>query len=558
MSRGGGVAFDAVRQSLSSELSNEASVCAACNALRNLAADPKRFPEELEPAIPLIFFQMKRHADNVAVQKCSVMALASLGEKKGLRQQIAHSGGLSQLLAAWSRHEADESLVKDMLVTFRTVTALEENRVVSSRSGGVEATLGALARFPNRSSIQGQCFSLLTNLAFESVDAKVLICKRGGVQAVVGALHRFQALDDAKLQAKGCALLRNIAAECPTGEAAVVAEGGIDRLTFATVKYRSDQDVLEQALSALINLARSPSNHFQPDKVHAPVLREMQDLLSRSRARPDKYGRVHELVITLFGTMAKGNPAVQAEIGECGGLRAVVEVVHSHLDKDRPAIGSTSYSVVRRGAVVLRCLAFVPQNREKLVQLDRGVEVLVKSVSTLRMEAMQVEQALIALGNTLFDSPDGKASLARCNGVCTLLSVMTEHPHVSGVQEACCLALRAVCDGSSANSEEAVKLGGVLACLHVLRAFAQNAVLQEQGLAAVIVLMQNCPTAVGKYSGPADEAATQAVDSFPYSVVLRAQRDLLAELNRGGAATKVGHRRKSRRLLRSPSAKAAR
>jgi hypothetical protein len=527
------------------------SACDDYNALRKFAMDSRVFADALEPFISKAYACMRRYAEDVKVQKCATMALASLAEKKGLRWQVMASGGLDQVLAAWNRHGADEGLVKDVLVMLRTVSVEEECRGLLCGSGAIAFTVRFMRAFKERSSIQGHCISLLTNLTFGAADSKVLICSCDGVKAVLDCLRHFQTSTDAKLQGKGCALLRNLCSDCEVGEKQIVIEGGIACLVHAFEVYHRDCDVVEQSIIALRNLARSPGRYFDSSAVHTPLLEKVSRLLVQSTLLQDTYGRAHELFVSLLSAVASESADLQDAVGQSGAISAVINLSQAYLERGLSPAPAATLSFLQRAAIFLRSVAFVAGNRKIVVESKHGVNVLVETVRMLRTEPMRAEQALLAVGNNLFDSEAGKTRFLDCNGICAILSVMTLHPHVSGLQDAGCLSLRAVCDGSPASSAAAVRLGGVEACLHVLNSFPENVILQEHGLAVIIIFVLGSGLSLMKHKSAVQYAAYTATNAFPYSPVLRAQSELLAE-ELGG---KESHRKTKRNawLARAPS-----
>lgn len=531
------------------QLSKQA--CADCNALREFAVDACIFSDVLEPYVPKVFDCMREHPNDVNVQKCAVMALASLGEKKGIRLPLVASGRLDELLDMWTRLEKDESLVKDVLVLLRTVSADETSRNLMYESKVIPLTVECMKLFCDRPSIQSNCMSLLTNLSYDSSDAKLLICERGGVQVAFECLRRFQAPVDAKLQAKGCALLRNLSVDFEPGEQLVVSEDGLNFLRDTFRQYRLNSHVAEQSLSALRNLAGSPKCYFKNSAAHSLLLEEVTSYLLFTKTSPGRYCRVHEICISLLNTIASDDAVLQTAIGKSGGLLAVVDVTQSHLNLSHNSKCATVSSIPQRAATFFRRVAFVAENRRIVGSSENGVEVLIGLVRRLKTRALLAEQALLALGNTLFDFEDGKAKVLEYNGICEILSVMRAHPHISGLQDACCLSLRALCDGSRDNSAEAVKLGCAEACMNVMRTYNENVVLQEHALATLIVFVQNDIVGIQRYLGGIQEIARAATISFPRSPALKAQRHLLDDdLGDSGSEGKVVHRMSLSRLTR--------
>eukprot|EP00173_Palmaria_palmata_P005442 Plantae.Rhodophyta-Palmaria_palmata.ctg9679.p1 GENE.Plantae.Rhodophyta-Palmaria_palmata.ctg9679~~Plantae.Rhodophyta-Palmaria_palmata.ctg9679.p1 ORF type:complete len:470 (-),score=82.13 Plantae.Rhodophyta-Palmaria_palmata.ctg9679:35-1327(-) len=384
--------------------------------------------------------------------------------------------------------------------------------------------------------IQGQGTSLLTGLAYESGKDKLAVCDEGGIIVVCRAMKDFPAMEYAKLQAKGCIFLRNISADNSDGSARIVKEGGVDSILQAIDKFQHSAEVLEHGIAALVNLMSAPAMCLQANpEMFKKTLRAVSKLLVTTKYRMDKYAKVHERILGFLGTAAKDDSFAQTFIGEINALPDIITILRIHIFPKLPKPASNSYSVVCRAVALLRCLAFQEQNRKEIVEVDIGVRCLTDSAMTLKNEAAQIEQALLAIGNTLFDSSEGKDTFARYNGVHIILGIMKEHAHVTGVQEACCLSLRAVCSKSPINAGEATKLGGITLCLHILRSFRENCVLQEESMSCLLVLVQNEPasTIIGPQETEMVKTVHQSVKAFPHSVTLRAQEELLLKFLNG-------------------------
>lgn len=523
-------------EALTGEDADIEATYAALISARKLALDTKVFAQDMEPTLPLICRRMKKHIDDLKVQKLATLAIASLGEKKNLRTQIAESGTLKQLLLGWSVFHDNESLSKEIIVTLRTISSQESSRATACELGVIPLTIAAMKAFEKCFYIQGQGTSLLTSLAYESDKDKLAVCDEGGIIVVCRAMKDFPAMEYAQLQAKGCIFLRNMSAENSDGCARIVEEGGVDSILRAIDKFQRSAEVVEHGIAALGNLVSSPATCLQGNpEMFKKTLRVVSKLLVTTKDRMDKYAKVHERILALLGTAAKYDSFAQTFIGEIDAIPDIITILRIHMFPKLPKPASTSYSVVCRAAALLRCLAFQEQNRKEIVDVDIGVKCLTDSAMTLKNEAAQIEQALLAIGNTLFDSSEGKEAFARCNGVRIILDIMKEHAHVTGVQEACCLSLRAVCSKSAINAGEATKLGGITFCLHILRSFRENCVLQEESMSCLLVLVQNEPasTIIGPQETEMVKTVHQSVKAFPHSVTLRAQEELLLKFLKG-------------------------
>jgi hypothetical protein len=326
-------------------------------------------------------------------------------------------------------------------------------------------------------------------------------------------------------------LLHSMSSAPKTFENALVTSGALDCLIHTLEAFRRDAQVLEQAILALTNIARSAPTYVDENGRNLSMLASSAQIFSATHSQGKRYVRVHDALLSLLLAMAIDREHVQVEIGRNGSLRSMLNSVSHHIRNAEPPVSSPSSAiVVRRAAALFRCLAFVPGNRKIIAEHEQGISVLLGCIRVLRRESLQAENALLALANAVFDSPAGKASVHSCQGIQTVVEMMREHLHESGIQEACLLSIRAVCDGSHPNSREITNLGAHMLCSEVMARFAENAVLQEHAMAVFIVLLQNGASFSKEESRFIVRAAELATKTFPFSIALLAQRELLEKL----------------------------
>jgi hypothetical protein len=512
-------------------LSNAGTVAQCCNSLRALALDRRTLREDFIACIGTVTNRMVEFQWDATVQKCSLMMLAALAEKKELSSDIGNSRCLGVIMDSWAEHFQDRNLVKDVLVTLRSLTLLEGTRIMACDLGAIESTIQAMKEFGSHASIQSQSLALLCNLSFGSDEAKLKVSKAGGADVTVAAMRTFKSPKEVHVQLKACMFLRSMSSAPIPSENALVISGALDCLIHTLEAYRRDAEVLEQAILALTNIARSAPTYVSENRRNVSMLASSAQIFSATHSQGKRYVRVHDALLSLLLAMAIDKEHVQAEMGKNGSLRSIIISVSHHIRNAEPPVSSPSSAiVVRRAAALFRCLSFVPGNRKIIAEHEHGISVLLGCIRVLRRESLQAENALLALANAIFDSPVGKASVHSCKGIETVVEMMKEHLHESGIQEACLLSIRAVCDGSHSNSKEITKLGAHMLCNEVMARFAENAVLQEHAMAVFIVLLQNGASFSKDESRLIVRAADLATKTFPFSIALLAQRELLEKL----------------------------
>lgn len=519
-------------------VSNSREATKACNALRLAACDGARNADEFCPGIELCLELLRYYADDVGVQKSGVLALAGLCEGQKLGELIGERGGVRVIFDAWVRFPEDSSLLKNIIVTCRSLTQHERNRVDFYALGGIEKTVAAMRWCFLRASIQSDASALLTNLCYENTTRKVSVASGFAIPGIVAAMERFNTLSDSRLQTNACMALRNLAAGGPDCETSLIAAGAVSRLTHAVETYRGFVKLVEEALGALTNLAVSKRLHFGAIQACAPVLSAAVRFLRSSKSSPTRYRRCHELAFILVRALAAGNEQCCATVRESeSGLEQIVATVASHVALPHDALHG-SLPAIAKACMALRLLAFNAENRRAIAGMPQGIRTIVECVRCLEYRPLDVEHALLALGNVVFDIDQAKCDVEAYGGLRVVVNILNNHKCISAVAEAGCSALRALCLGSTRNCIVTTNIMGHSVCAEIMASFGENVTLQEQAMSAILSMASGPGAIENIRHSNVSLVAEKAAQRFPYATTLVAQEAKLQELL---ASTSTSH-----------------
>lgn len=545
----------AVVDILSSPTQGPETVSTACNTLRTLAADPRTSRRDFDLAPKACTRVLENFRQNEHVLRCASMAIAALGEKKEMSRELGHSGCISQIFAAWEVHMNSESLVKALLLTMRSLTMIEENRVLSCSGGGVALVVRTLQIHCKKDSVVTHCLAVAGNLVYRDECAKGNYCGLQGIRHCVSSMASFGSVRDEKLHEKGCILLRSLAVGSQARSDAVVMEGGLRQLLKSVSFFQRSDSVQEQALQATLNIVKESKSVCGSSDQYRPLLEAATKSLVNTRAMPERCARVHGLWFDVLRTLLQNGEGALADAGQGKLLSASMEVLQAHL---RLLCGKTlppaSLSVAKKAAPLLRSLAFSPENRASIVSFQGGIKALVSLVRYLGTEPMHTEQAFLAVGNTVFDSVAAKEQFGSLGGIGVMLAIMQDHRTSAAVQEAGFLLSKAVCDQSQRNSQMWMDAGGLQWSLAALKLYSSNAVLQETLVSAVLIALNNEAEISEKNTKALLAEVKAACERFPLSALLNAHYGQLRTALVRKNSSELNHNRRG--LLRTKSRQA--
>lgn len=194
---------------------------------------------------------------------------------------------------------------------------------------------------------------------------------------------------------------------------------------------------------------------------------------------------------------------------------------------------SLSPSIVTNGCTCIRILVVESENRACFTELQDGPCILVECVQFLSERPLQVEHALLALGNAVFDSSEGKKQVRTSDGLQIVLDIMNRYYYVASVAEACLLAVQGICKQDESSGKLATSLRAHNACVKAMVSLRDDPAIQERALAAILSLGIDCGAVAEMRASSVLELATSAAAAFPFSKILTAQKHQISELVKG-------------------------
>lgn len=500
----------------------------ACNYVRRMALSSKASSNDFRETPTFLCKVIRDYLDDVSAQKCATVAVAAIAEKKGIFAEISDLGILSDLCRIWSLHLRNRSYVKDVLVLLRTLATDEDLRLVIATGDALTLIVSSMNQYCDDETVQLHALAVLVNVSYGTSVVKGRVFAVGGLTAVIRAMQTFSGARHGKIQLKGCSAVRNLSVGLGDFEIVFFGADVIECIKRAVTDFRCSSDVLSQALTALANiyLARGPSSG--PCEKQEEVLKALMQILTRSSGSVRNFYDIYELVFKLLRLMALNSSIAQETAARLGFVQTTLNMLQGFMTgAEGVTLSDSRYSVTAHAISALRCLTRCHHARERIVCAENGLLVLVNCVSFFKQDVANVEHAILALANTLYDSQEAKAGLAEHEGLKLLIQVMNQHTSCAAVQEACCLALRAACDGYAENQQKAFRLGCQRSSLAVVENFCENVVLLEQAFALLLTVLQDCQQVSDDDAARIAHAINHAVSKYPCSTLLKAQRALL-------------------------------
>lgn len=493
-----------------------------CDELRRLACEPARevgaYREGVKPCLEL----MTCFSEDCAVQKSGLLALAVLCEKQKLSALIGKTNGVRVVLDAWHWFHFDEHLVKNAIVTMRSLSDIEGNRAEFCMLGGVQLLTNTMRTFTLRTSIQIAAAALIANLCFESDPRRQELAASGVVGLLLEDLTRTSASartesSSSRLQTNACLALRNLSAGASGCEQLISRDEDLD-IVLAVIEADNKQGAVEEALGIIANVAFSGIHTTLKPTCHEAIVLKIVSFLQTSSNRANSE-QSHELCYAIATALAK---TPQAPLH--GQERELLRLAVASAQAFQSGPTARSAGVVAQACVLLRVLLCTASNREEFHLDGNNTRILVRCVDHLSGRPLHVVHALLALGNATFDSAAAKSAAQDAHAIERAHRALEGHMNVAGVAEAALRALHAVCMGSGRGALRAVRDGVCVTCVRVADCWPGNAVLQERALAVVLCLREaGGPELLREALG----AAKRATGAFPFSKTLAAQEGAL-------------------------------
>jgi hypothetical protein len=331
---------------------------------------------------------------------------------------MAGAGGIEAVLSAMKRH-VDMLVVQERgcYVLWQLSAAKQGCGVTRSSgvaadlspdvkasivaAGGIDAIVSAMRRHSDDAAVQEWACRALQRLAARNVANQVAIAAADGVVAVVDAMRRHTAVAD--VSEWGCAALRSLAYGHEGNQVAIAAVGGIETVASVMQRHADAAGVQQHGLGAL---------------------RRLSDHAANAKAVADG-GHIRVVVTAMAHFVTE--VTVQAE--GCALLASVSAVDECHAAlTDAKAINSV-----------------VTAMRKHAASTDvhsSGCRVMAELCIRLRV-ADPKSWNRFSVRTVLQDA------VTAAGGIDAMVQSMQSFPEAVDIQHNCCLAMRALCDGSA-------------------------------------------------------------------------------------------------------------
>lgn len=523
--------------------SNEAAEC--CDNLRVLSCEPGKDTSLYGPAVQSCLGLMRSFPEERCVQSSGLLALAALCEKQQLSSLIGKNGGVHQLLDAWIRFTDDGTLVKNSIVTMRSLSDVEQNREIFCRDNGIQKLAETMRAFSHRASIQIVAAALIANLCFENGERKQQIIRNNAVPLLIQGLGRFNTPNHFRLHTNTCLALRNISVDKSGCDEILDKDPDLGTILKVIDISYSHSSTARECLGILLNLVVERNNTRLSQSCVERVTASLVGFLKKTLRCSSRYDECHEIgFATVRGLVSSDHQRMPLD-----QRQDIFRVAVMHAKEYMSCKSPLSVAVITNICMCIRVMLMDSENRRCFSETCDGAQTLVQCISFLSNRPLHVEHALVALGNAVFDCARGKQEVGQSDGIRIVHDVMHQHYYISSVAEACLLAIHGICSSDDNNGKIATEAFLHDMCVRLMNTFRDNHAIQERGLASLVSL-GSTPDAVRELRNvSALEVAQAATRVFPFSKAIAAQETKIRNLVECETAlahgSKISKRKKS-------------
>lgn len=509
---------------------DDATKC--CDDLRRLSCESGMDAGLYHSAVLSCLNLMRSFRVDRCVQNSGLLAVAALCEKQQLSALIGDNGGVHQLLDAWNRFAGDDALVKNCVVTMRSLSETEQNREVFCVNNGIEKLMETLHTFPHRASIQIAAAVLIANLCFENEERRQRAIRNNAATLLINGLRQFDTPIHFRLHTNTCLALRNISVDKSGCDAILERDQDLQTIMKVIETSYSHSSTTRESLGILLNLAVQMGSANLSQSCVEGIIALLLGVLNKTLRHSSKYDECHEIcfaAIRSFVNTTNSNRQLAFLSHRQQFFRLALMYAKEYMSSKSPL----SVPIVTNICTCVRVLLVDSENRQCFSDACDGARILVQCILFLSNRPLHVEHALVALGNAVFDSSRGKEEARQSDGIRIVLDVMNQNYYISAVAEASLLAIHGICSLDERNGKIATEASAHKACVQTMSCFRDNPAIQERGLAAMLSL-GTAPDVVKELkSVSALEIAQAATKAFPFSKAIAAQESKIRSLVEG-------------------------
>eukprot|EP00184_Porphyridium_aerugineum_P004174 CAMPEP_0184697518 /NCGR_PEP_ID=MMETSP0313-20130426/4462_1 /TAXON_ID=2792 /ORGANISM="Porphyridium aerugineum, Strain SAG 1380-2" /LENGTH=560 /DNA_ID=CAMNT_0027156327 /DNA_START=176 /DNA_END=1855 /DNA_ORIENTATION=+ len=339
-----------------------------------------------------------------------------------------------------------------------------------------------MKKFSSSMTIQGQAYSLMANLSVDGTRMKDELVKADIIPISITILKKAE-LNDQKAVSRICIFLRNLSLEHELSQRMIWSEGATDVLFGRVLQiFQGVADITENALMVLVNTMTSQNAFREALYTRSPSSKIIKLGVANISRAP-----ITLVCLSFLYVLAENSESMQLEIGKSEGIQYVLKAMTTH-KKDKP--------IIDKACQLLRKLAFLDENRTTIRNLH-GIETILEAVELLFSVPDALPNALLALANATYSSPESKEVAASKNASDTVAQAMDVNRSSALVQEYGCRVLRNLSDGSGTNVQQQINGESIRVLSLVLFAYSDEAAVLEQALATLNNLTKE-PAAIRK------------------------------------------------------------
>ena len=309
----------------------------ACSALCNVA-----FSNEVNNAqvhalkgVEAVLSAMRLHASHVGVQEQGCSALCVLGfVRHGVLEESLAKQGVQSIVQAMQSHPSLARLAEQGCSALRLLSSQHVLRPTIDSSGAADAVVLAMRNHPLVEGGQEDGWAFLRKVAPEkerpppeardaapSGEAEPL-APNASIEAVVDSMRASP--QSAAVAERGCAALRNLAANNDVNSVRIAQYGGVLAVIAAMRSMPEHAKLLEQACGALRNLAFNDANQVSiaANGGIAVVTNAMRDHPNFPGVQEEGCGALRNLAF---------NDSNSVAIASSGGIVAVVKAMRAYV-----------------------------------------------------------------------------------------------------------------------------------------------------------------------------------------------------------------------------------
>lgn len=392
------------------------------------------------------------------------------------RRSPPASVAIPKVIEAMLEHPLDSNLQTRALVSLKRMTSTEkaDGRKLLGEHGGIGALVATLVAHVGDAKIVSLSCMVLANATFENHDNQARFRRARAGEAVTEVMRRH--IENAKVQACACLAIRNASSSDDGNQKYLVSVGSIQTITDALKRWGLvDKVVAEHGCAALGNLARGGLT-CQAQVRLAGGNEQVINCLRGFNAGT----QVVRHCLTAVRNMVVNNEKNQRQIGELGGVEIVVRVLAEY-EKD--------LVVFKRGCEVIRYLAFVEENRDRLRDCG-GALTIAKCLSEVKERPKVVVLAFQALSNMCYGHEGNKMLLIDSSGLSAIPRKLGEGLGEIEVEETGLLLLRNLSNCNLSSRKKLVAGKVDMLAIEIMKKREDSPKVTEHALALLLNLSE--------------------------------------------------------------------